>query len=250
MLFRIYPYPKDDICTPFIKGVNSKTFVRGVLCKNRIKKIELQLNGTGDLRISGIDKKAIVGKRLPDRKKILEYIVQKSKIAKSFLKYIESVVVIPTFPLSKEEAFVKTVIRQVIRAKMAKIQFSFFIKTFGIKQSGIYCFPNAELLRKLSVSELEAMGYGFKANRIISGIKSLLNNPKIDIDCIRGVGPWSSRVIKSEVSKNYTLYPFFDLSCQKIYEVTGVDLLRLSRHDRILAGDVYIYSASFLEASA
>jgi len=51
-----------------------------------------------------------------------------------------------------------------------------------------------------------------------------------------------------ENEKTYAAYPFEDKSGLAVHQACGVDLLAVARENRELAGDLYVYGVSYLEA--
>lgn len=245
MQFRIFPIPTIDMCTPFIFTPHNSFSRYYYDNENNLKKLKIRLDvSSSRINIKGCNEHEILGLRKPIRENIIDYINRCDAIDQNFKKFILKTNVIPTYPLSKEEALIKTIIRQIISSQQAKKLFSDFIKKFGVNKNGIFGFPTKQKLIKISVEELKKIGLGLKAERINKGIH-LLNNKNFNE--INGIGPWSIEVLDAEINKDYMYYPFWDKSGEKILKICGIDLVRIKRRDIELAGDLYIYGASFLE---
>jgi len=240
MEFKVYPYPAYEQCTPFIFNRNSNSFQRNVVHRRRYSILSVGLDN-GKVKIEGGLKREIVGYRLPNRKNLIDYLV-KLDSKSDLLEYINNTYVLPTFSLSREEAFIKVTIRQLISAKHAKRLISDFIKEFGTKKNNLFTFPTISRLNRLTLSELKNLGLGFKSERILNGIKEFHK-----VDQIKGIGSWSKQILLLENKKNYSYYPFEDMSGERIRKMFNIDLYELSKTNRILAGDIYLYSVSFLE---
>jgi len=248
MEFKLYPHPEDGICTPFIKVPERNVYSR-YFNHNSSKRVVSIMNKkeSSFFSIIGCDEKKIIGERRVDRKVILDYLLQVQSVSCEFLDYVMNTYVLPTFPISKEEAFIKTVIRQVISARQAKRVFSEFVKKFGYKKNGLYGFPTLEQLEKITINDLRKIGLGFKAERISSGINMLKRIRTGEFVQIDGIGRWSKAVLAVEAHKDYSFYPFWDKSGEKIKTNCGVDLVKIAQESEDLAGDIYVYAASYME---
>jgi hypothetical protein len=247
MAFKIFPNPSKDICTPFIHANQENTFCRLHQTDSYTSLVSIIWNyQTGDMNVSGIEKEKLLGSRLPNRDDMLRYLKRVKLDDSIFARYVHEHYIIPVFSLSIEEAYVKVVIRQLINAKHAKRIYSEFIKKFGVMENKVYGFPNCNLLSEITLRELLDLGIGFKAERLFSGIRLLhMGEP---VNQLKGIGPWSSGILEMEQHKSYAFYPFWDKSGEKIKETCYVDLLDVAKKNRILAGDLYVYAASYLEA--
>lgn len=245
MEFRLFPHPSTDVCTPYVYDKKRNCYSRYAYSGSSMILISIVPQNKGyDVLSEGWDIERIIGRRKPNRDMIIDY-CSRIKGNKNFVNFVKNTCVTPTFPLSLEEAFVKTVIRQLISAKQAKRLFSNFVEKFGYKKRVIYCFPNQKYFKNATIKDLNKIGLGFKATRILHGIKMLKSK---DITAIDGIGPWSKEILEVETKRDYSLYPFWDKSGIKIKEYCGIDLLKLSEKNSELAGDIYIYSASYLES--
>ncbi len=248
MNFRLYPHPTDSICTPFVYVRERNAYSRYFFVGSSLNLISITNKvDSSYIFIVGGDEKTIIGERRPNREMILDYLLHCESVSKSFLDYVKNTFVIPSFPLSKEEAFVKTIIRQIINAKQAKKMFSNFVKEFGYKKDGLYSFPNLEQLERVSIYDFRKFGLGFKAERMWSGIRILKTMDKRELTQINGIGSWSKNILEVEAHKNYSLYPFGDKSGEKIKNICGIDLIKIARKSNKFAGDLYVYAASYME---
>lgn len=248
MNYRLFPKPSDDICTPYLRIGATDSYSRYHLDGSSIKQILLTGNQNHSITVDGFNEMAILGANLPHRESLIEYLRTQKAISPSFFEYVKDFYVIPTFPLSREEAIIKTIVRQVISARQAKKIFSEFIKTFGYAYRGIYGFPSIEQLHGINKKQLLKFGLGFKAERIFRNLSKLEKNYDIDIAELEGIGPWSRNILEVELLKDYSLYPFGDKSGEKAKRVCGIDLNMLAKDDRTLAGHLYIYAASHMES--
>jgi len=248
MEFRLYPHPTDSICTPFVYVRKQNAYSRYFFVSSSINLISItnQVNSSC-ITVVGGDEKTIIGKRRPNREMILDYLLHYECASDNFSDYVKNTCVIPTFPLSKEEAFVKTIIRQIINAKQAKRMFSNFVKKFGYKKGGLYSFPSLGGLERVSIYDFKKFGLGFKAERMWLGIKMLEAIGEDDFIQINGIGSWSKNILEVEIHKDYSFYPFWDKSGEKIKKNYGIDLIKIGRKSKKLAGDLYVYAASYME---
>ena len=244
MEFNLYPRPTLELVTPFVFDSNTKEFCRLFKHKNEIKKITVKSKNE-KFYINGIKKEKLFGKRIPDRKKLLNYLKKRS--SKEFLNYIENNLILPSFSLSPEEALVRTIIKQLISAKQARRLISIFIQTFGYYKDNLYFFPNIDDIKEIKISELQKLGFGFKAERIINGINQF--NTDKNFSNIKGIGKWSKEILNVELNKDFCYYPFWDISSNKINKLLGFNPLTIALRNRELAGDLHLYSLSFFEVN-
>jgi len=243
MEYRLYPNPIKDICTPFVYDKNHKKYLRYFLNPNP-QLVVIRNNEIG-INITGCNREQIVGCGMPQRELLINYVEVRCICTDDFIDYLKNTHVVPTFPLSKEEAFVKTVIRQIISATQARKLFSKFVRIFGYEKNGIYGFPDSTMAIKVPLEDLEQIGLGFRAKRILSGLKMIRDGG--EITQLSGIGPWSKCILEVELNRNYSLYPFWDKSGKRIKEVCGIDLKSIARDNRVIAGGIYLYAASYLE---
>lgn len=249
MEFRLYPHPTDGICTPFVYIREQNAYSRYFFVGSSINLISITYKvNSSYITIVGGDEKTIIGERRPNREMILEYLLHCESVSENFLDYIKNTCVIPTFPLSKEEAFVKTIIRQIINAKQAKKMYSNFVKEFGYNKGKLYSFPSLEQLERVSICDFKKFGLGFKAERMWLGIKMFKTIGEDKFTQMNGIGPWSKNILEVEIHKDYSFYPFWDKSGDKIKKNCGIDLIKIARKSRKIAGDLYLYAASYLES--
>ena len=249
MEFRLYPNPTNNVCTPFVYVKEYNAYLRFFNDGSSENLISI-INNTNPLcmKVNGYDEKVILGEKIPNREMILEYLQHYDNINNNFLFFVKNTYVVPTFTLSKEEAFIKTVIRQIINAKYAKIIFSNFVKKFGYKKHGIYGFPTFEQLRRISINNLKKFGLGFKADRIWEGIRLIRKLKNNEFIKISGIGLWSKEILDVEIHKNYSFYPFWDKSGEKIKKVCGINLIEIAKKRKSFSGDIFLYAASYLES--
>ena len=244
MDYKLFPNPVSDMCTPFVYAMDKKKYQRYYLNPNP-QLIELEFGDTG-IMIAGCNYKNIIGENIPHRKLLLAYVERYCRCNCDFRDYIKNTHVVPTFTLSKEESFVKTVIRQIISATQAKKLFSSFIKIFGYEKDGIYGFPNSETIAQISYNDLKYLGLGFRARRVLAGLKMIRDGR--DTSELNGIGPWSKSILKVEANKDYAMYPFWDKSGQKINRFCNMNLQAVAKHNTAIAGGLYLYAASYLES--
>lgn len=243
MDYKLYPNPVHDICTPFVYDKKQKRYLRYFL--NPDPQLIVIQNSGRNINIVGCNQRQIVWERIPQRKLLIDYIESYRIPNNDFIDYVKNTYVVPTFPLSEEEAFIKTVIRQIINATQAKKLFSNFVRKFGYEKNGIYGFPSSEMTAKISLSDLRQLGLGFKAKRILTGLRMIREGKKI-IE-LTGIGEWSKCILKVELNKDYSLYPFWDKSGVKINKICGIDLKKVAQDNETVAGGIYLYTASYLE---
>lgn len=130
---------------------------------------------------------------------------------------------------SLEEALIKAIIRQVIKAEHAKKLIHRFITSFGesYNYDGVICytFPTIEKILELSLDDLVSCGLGFKAALIKNVAKKIeKDNLKQKINVvstetaleilqeIKGIGHWTAHVTLCDLKGDWSLYPFDDLA--------------------------------------
>jgi DNA-3-methyladenine glycosylase II len=130
---------------------------------------------------------------------------------------------------SLEEAIVKAIIRQVISAGHAKTLIHRFITRFGecYEYEGFLCyrFPTPERIIASPLEDLISCGLGFKAKLIKSviekleedGLRGMLGNASINttlehLQGIKGIGQWTAHITVSDITGDWSLYPFDDLA--------------------------------------
>lgn len=245
MDFKVFPQPRPTQCTPFVQ-ISTTTYARyhnaGPSGRTLISASISPASGAIVLKGHGSDR--IFGTRKPDRKRVLDFLAHHRR--RELLRYVESTNVVPTFAATLEEAFVKTLCRQLIRATHAATIFSCFIQEYGWSLDGIYGFPTLGTLVRLSLSDWRQSRFGFKAVRLYSGVQVLRTGTSTRD--LPGLGPWSAAVMDAELQKDYTYYPMEDRSGEVIETAFGVNAAAIARRDRKLAADLYIYGSSAIGA--
>ena len=245
MVFKLFPQPSEEIFTPFKFDVNNNCYSRYVNVNGERKLISIfydkKLN---DIKVSGCKRETILGDNLPNRNLINEYLSD-SECLVNFKKYVNDNIIVPTYSLSLLESTIKTIIKQIITAKQAKILFSNFIRIYYDSNFGFYSFPSLSKLKKINENDLIDMGLGFKSERICNIVKTYSKCDTFDIDRITGIGEWSKSIINMEVQKNYLYYPYWDKSIDKINEVCKLNLRNIKNNN--LLSSLYIYGASYVE---
>lgn len=243
MLLKLFPQPTDEYITPFSYSVKTGEYLR--YCDDGTRVSVSLRNHEVDMRCEGDISARVFGIRSPNRAAVLKY-CKNSAANKSFIAYIESVYVVPTYSSSVEERFVRAVTRQIVSARQAKKTISRLIKKYGYCRGGVYAFPARDRMQKVTSDELKAMGLGFRADRIVLGLKALSSIQDVSSD-LQGVGPWTNAIMAVDKCRDYKHYPFWDKSGQKIIRIIGIDVDAVSTKDKALAADLYVYAASFLE---
>ncbi|MCP4344357.1 MAG: hypothetical protein GY795_02390 [Desulfobacterales bacterium] len=249
MQFKLFPNPSNGLCTPFLFDSELNGYFRLIYNKSGFIKTSVKVIDNTAMLFDYNDKKnnILYSYSLPNREKIIDFLEKQKEV--NLLKYIKENFVVPTFPLSKLESFIKTTIRQIVTAGQAKKQFSKFVFSFGEKKDGLYCFPTIEFLKRKTIDEYKSIGLGLKAKRIWNGVNEIAKNDNITLLDLPGIGPWSKRILEVDAKMDYSLYPFDDKSGDKIKETIGIDLFRISKTNSRFSGDLYIYAASYLEAN-
>lgn len=245
---RLFPTPTADMCTPYVATEPGCRFERLVWHEGRTSIVGISCKGL-QATTEGYEPARIVGDRTPDRETLVTWINGQEHVSGDFRRFIARTLVVPTYAWSPEEAFVRTVIRQVVRASQAKRLYSLFIKRFGVHDGVRYGLGACSELAQASPRELEKIGLGFKARRISTGLQVISTGALRSWSQVRGIGQWSERVLAVETLRDYCHYPFEDLSGQRIEITCGVSLKRARAHSIQLAADLYVYGASFLEDS-
>ncbi|HEU5381469.1 MAG TPA: hypothetical protein VFV38_39105, partial [Ktedonobacteraceae bacterium] len=131
--------------------------------------------------------------------------------------------------VSLGEALLKAIIRQVITASHARKLTSAFIRRYGKRQvyDGVtyYDFPSIEVVAKISLEELQAEGFGFKAKVLHRTAQLLLENDLETavaqvspaealalLTSIPGIGRWTAQITLCDWRADWSLYPFEDLA--------------------------------------
>ncbi len=247
MVFRLFPHPKNGDCTPFV-ATASDSFARYCNADDRSRTLVsiAFLQGEDTVEVVGDDDLWVTGSRRPDRRRLVSYLGSKS--CGGLREYIDCTYVVPTYAPTPEEAFVKTVIRQVIRADSARSLFSEFVKRHGYSVNGVYGFPTLSALTRVSAAAYRAERLGFKAGRLHDGLAHLAMQGSDALASVRGLGAWSQAVIAVELRKDYQEYPFWDKSGEAMQRRFGIDLSIIAGKDRALAADLYVYGASLMES--
>jgi hypothetical protein len=247
MEFRLFPHPKNGDCTPFVAARNG-SFARYCNAENGHRKL-VPISFVSDcstVEIVGDEDFRVTGFRRPDRRKVLSYLERNS--SGGLRQYVDSTYVLPTYAPTAEEAFIKTVIRQVIRADHARALFSKFVNRHGYVMNGVHGFPTLPTLAEVPAAAYRDGRLGFKAGRLHAGLECLAMQGPGALASVRGLGAWSQSVIAVELGKDYQEYPFWDKSGEAIQQRFGIDLSVVARRDRVLAADLYIYGASLIES--
>ena len=247
MEFRLFPFPSGTLITPFFKHEDSGRFTRYFhkVGSDQPREINVSLSH-GEIVIDGPESEIRIIQK-PNRRQILSYL-SRHDFCSEFNHYVRRTVVVPTFPMSQEEALIKTIIRQVIRAKQARTLFSRFACSFGCRVAGAFCFPCRKRLLNISVEQLRMIGLGMKAERIHRALPLLPQEGLSDFSMLGGIGNWSNQVMRVETLCDYSNYPFWDMSGFAIEQKLGLHLQDIVRTEPILAAGLYVYAASFLES--
>jgi len=245
--FRLLPHPIADLCTPFVPGPRPDEYTRVLTVGRKSRRVRVwRERGDGSPQVRGCHPDDLFGRRRPSRSKVMNY-SRKQAANPQFLAFVERTVVLPAFPLSVEEAFVKTVIRQIVPVTVARRQFSQFTKAFGTWQDGCYSFPDAAEFGASCHDALVGLGLGLKCERLLAGLAAIADGDLDRLYSLKGVGPWSARVLRVELERDYAYYPFGDKSGEAVARVCGVDPQAAAQRSAALAADVYIYGVAFLE---
>jgi hypothetical protein len=248
MRLRLFPAPRQDECTPFTLPQNGEGFARLLHTTRGIQPAEIEIKKSRIASlVNPITGKVYISYRIPDRNLLKRYLRFSCKRDSSLVRFVENVFVIPTFSAGPEEALVKAILRQIVRAGHAKRLISDLIRRFGPARKGLYGFPSLSALRSAKRSDYAGLGLGMKTDRIVDCIN---RDPEIwqhEPESLHGVGPWTSAILRMDLNADYSFYPFDDKSGERIKEKCQIDLTTLAKSDPSLAGDVYVYAASYLE---
>ena len=139
----------------------------------------------------------------------------------------------PYFSQDPFEALIKAVIRQLVRAEIARRSISLLVLRFGNKQivegNNYYGFPSPEVLSRASKDQLVECNIGYKWKLIkklscdvVSGDLDLFDLEKLgDEEVIerlieyKGIGYWTSRIFLYDGLKRLDSYPIHDISLKK-----------------------------------
>lgn len=250
MPIRLFPSPTEDCCTPYVQCADTKTFLRLANMGKGVGAVRLDMCDETAAAVSPLNNSHPVAKyRLPNRQSVIQYLRKQDEVCKPLLCYANEFQIIPAFSLSKEEAIIKAVVRQVIRASQAKKLISNFIKELGESDGPLFGFPALSMLARVSTHEYQKLGLGMKAERISSIVTKLLINSKLIYRDLHGIGPWTEAVLQVDLSHDYRHYPFEDKSGSKISDLFGIHLDSVSRKHKLLAADLYVYAASYMECT-
>ena len=139
----------------------------------------------------------------------------------------------PIISATPFEGLVRSVVKQVIRAETARMLMAKITKTIGrrIDAEGFsaYSFPTAAEMASVSISELKALGLGYKAELLktlsedtANGELDLLSMKNAEDDEIvarlvsyKGVGSWTARAFAADGLGRLDLYPMEDINLRK-----------------------------------
>jgi hypothetical protein len=203
-------------------------------------------SGVRNVTVDGVAPDTVHG-QLPDREKLLRWL-ESNGATLALLDYARSTVVVPAFSLDVAEAFVKTVIRQVISARQARRLIAEFVRQFGHHRDGAYGFPHPEEVLARTDGELAGAGLGMKAGTIRRGLQALMDLGEDALLAVRGVGPWTRSVLTVEGRRSFAYYPFHDKSGVAVRDHCGLGLCQLASKNPANVGAAYFYAASFLES--
>lgn len=123
------------------------------------------------------------------------------------------------------EAIASGVIRQVIRANQARSLYQIAARNFGETVTPDYnFFPRPEQLLTIPASKFAALGLAFQYPKLYSAAEFYLEmepqNQSLELLSeqlreIPGIGPWSRGVILSDISNDFSWYPYDDLAVRK-----------------------------------
>lgn len=246
MEFRLFPNPTPGVCTPYVATAQGRRFARLAYEGRRRIVVEVAFN-RDDVRVNGCPPERVIGSRRPHRRRLISWLSEQADVGSDFRAFVKSTIVVPTYAWTPEEAFVRTVIRQVIRASQAKRLYASFIQRFGIHDGLRYGFGPSQMLAYVSLSRLEELGLGFKARRIVSGLQAMNDGGLASLRTVTGIGDWSRQVLTVESKRDYCHYPIDDRSGQRIERECGISLSAARAESTELAADVYVYGASFVE---
>lgn len=247
MVFRIFPGAATDLVTPFRWDPRHGAYVR--LVGNGRHKASIAIGMVdGAVVVEGPDwaKRAVAGQPLAAWPSLRPSLGPRTSIA--FRRFVQTTLVVPTFSATPWEAYVRVVLRQVVRAGEAKRRLSRLAMNLGPTSGYAVGMPTPSQLRAVGHTRLVRLGMGFRAACLIRGSRAFdEHGQRRSSGPLPGIGPWSAKVLTSDLTHRLDQYPMDDLSGEKIRKTCGLDLTAVPSPFR---GDLYAYGAAFMETLA
>jgi len=201
---------------------------------------------------------------------------QKASKDANFLEVVKRLIGLKPY-LSQDpfEALIKAIIRQLVRADVARRSIATLVLRFGTKKTiegeTYYGFPSPEALSSATKNELAECNVGYKwklikklSYDIVSGDLDLYELAKLSDEKIvqrlteyRGIGYWTSRIFLYDGLKRLDAYPIRDISIRKAVSLVyfqgrpisweKVDLFFRHYKDFVGIATNYLFGALWLE---
>jgi len=248
MHIRLYPSPSIGIFTPFSFDKRINRYACLWTENEKTVPVSLIINKSKAFLVTcDQSNRTLLQYRIPNRSRVCDCIAGALPEASHFKDFVESHKVVPTFSAFPAEAVIRAMIRQIIRADQAKFLLAKFINSFGPKEEPLRGFPSLQMLSRLTIDDYANIGLGLKAKRVYYGVQKLNRSFKAGFMDISGIGPWSRAIIKVDLERDFSNYPFTDKSGKKIKSELQIDIEKLAKQDACLAGDLYVYAMSYFE---
>jgi len=163
----------------------------------------------------------------------------------------------PYFSTDPYEALIKGIVRQIVRASIARSSISALVTKYGIKMTfdgkTFYSFPSPYDISKLSKYQLLECNVGYKwelikklSSDVVSGdldidsFKNLSDDQIIEILTeYKGIGYWTSRIFLFDGLKKINSYPIRDMSLKKAVSLLHYNKKSISWNEVELFFDNY-----------
>lgn len=233
MEFRLFPEPSENLVTPYRR--RGSVYHRFDCSDHHPQLVTVSRDNCGASDV-----------RAPDRERLLEWLGQNRHTA--LLEFARKNIVVPTFSCTESEALTRVFCRQIVTVLQARRLFHSFVVRYGYEADGYFGFPNDSTLSALQPEDFRELGLGFRGERLHRALSAHLDGESHSGDGYPGVGPWSRAVLDVDLQKDYAYYPFSDKSGEAVAARLGIDLSVVSLTSRELAGDLYVYAVSMLNA--
>lgn len=125
------------------------------------------------------------------------------------------------------DAIATAVIRQVVRADQARVQYQTLCQAYGaeVRCGGLagWLFPSPEAVLALDDSQFKALGLAFKREALRAAAGAFLKDGGVwallparelaaELPSVRRIGPWTAGAAAADWSNDFSLYPYGDLA--------------------------------------
>ncbi|MFI9558898.1 hypothetical protein [Nonomuraea endophytica] len=121
------------------------------------------------------------------------------------------------------EALATAIIRQVIRARQARVMHHAFRQAHGERAGALALMPTPDRVLDLREEEFAALGMAFKRRPLQTAARAYLDHgaewaelpPDVlvkELQSVPRIGPWTAAAAVADVSGDFSLYPYADLA--------------------------------------